>query len=80
MGVVIAIVVIMAVIACLWFGWRINYDLGRLTGLQQEFSREKEVNLELTTRRDSLLSKTTIIRKAAVLGLFPPTKKQIRKP
>ena len=79
-GVVLAIVTLMGAIACLWFGWRINYDLGRLTDLRRENTREKEVNLELTTRRDSLLTKTTITRKGAVLGLFPPTKKQIRKP
>ncbi len=80
MGAVIAAIVLMGVMASLWFGWRINHDRGRLTRLRQDFSRESELNRELIARRDSLLAKKTITRKAAVLGLFPPTKKQIRKP
>lgn len=80
MGVVLVTIMLMSVIACLWFGWRINHDLGRLAELRQESARESEENLTLMARRDSLLAKKTITRKAAVLGLFPPTKKQIRKP
>lgn len=80
MGLALVAVMLLSVVACLWFGWRINHNLDRLARLRQEFTKERAINQELITRRDSLLTKKTITRKAAVLGLFPPTKKQLRKP
>ena len=80
MGLALVAVMLLSVVACLWFGWRINHNLDRLARLRQEFTKESAINQELITRRDSLLTKKTITRKAAVLGLFPPTEKQLRRP
>jgi hypothetical protein len=78
-GAPIILVMSLSVVASLWFGWRIDKDLGELARNRQELARETDMNRELTARRDSLLVKENIVKKAAVLGLFPPTDKQLRK-
>jgi len=66
--------------AGLWFGWRVETDLDLLAEKQLEFAGEKELNRELTATYDRLLSRESIVKKAAVLGLFPPSTEQLRKP
>ncbi len=78
-GLPIILVMSLSVVASLWFGWRIDKDLGALSRNRQELASATEMNRELIARRDSLLAKKNILKKAAVLGLFPPTDKQIRK-
>ena len=79
-GAPIIVVMSLSVVASLWFGWQIDKGLGELSRNRQEFAIETEMNRELIARRDSLLAKENITKKAAVLGLFPPNDKQIRKP
>ena len=79
-GAPIIVVMSLSVVASLWFGWQIDKDLGELSLNRQEFAIETEINQELIARRDSLLARENITKKAAVLGLFPPNDKQIRKP
>lgn len=78
-GVPIILVMSVSVFASIWFGWRIDKDLGELALNRQGFAVETARNRELIARRDNLLAKESVIKKAAVLGLFPPTAKQIRK-
>jgi hypothetical protein len=73
-------VMIVSVAASIWFGWRIDRDLGELSRNRREFINETEIGRELLLKRDSLRSRESIVKKAAVLGLFPPTDEQIRKP
>ncbi|MDF1577879.1 MAG: hypothetical protein RQ753_05855 [Desulfurivibrionaceae bacterium] len=79
-GVPIIMLMVVGIVTSVWFVWRIDKDLGELARNRQEFIAETEINRELTARRDSLLAPESIVRKAAVLGLFPPTDEQIRKP
>lgn len=79
-GVPIALVIALTIIVSLWFGWKIDNGLDELFLKQQKFSSETEKNLALVAKRDRLFAKESIVRKAAVLGLFPPTENQIRKP
>lgn len=78
-GVPIILVMSISVFASIWFGWRIDKDLGELALNRQGFAIETERNRELISRRDNLLAQGNVIKKAAVLGLFPPTAEQIRK-
>jgi len=73
-------VMAVSVAASLWFGWRIDKELGELSRNRQEVIEETEANRELLAKRDGLLSRESIAKKAAVLGLFPPTDEQIRTP
>lgn len=79
-GVVIVTVMILSVMASIWYGWRIGKGLGDLAWQRQEFTRNTGLNRELAGRRDDLLAPKMIVRKAAVLGLFPPSPKQVRTP
>lgn len=79
-GVPMLMVMMMGVVASIWFAWRIEQDLGELSRNRRESIAATGVNRELTARRDSLLSRDSIVKKAAVLGLFPTTDEQIRKP
>lgn len=79
-GVPIIMVMTMGVVGSLWFGWKIDKGLGELSRNRQGLAIEAEMNQELVAKRDSLLARENIIRKAAVFGLFPPTDKQLRKP
>ncbi|MEN8135975.1 MAG: hypothetical protein ABFS18_10660 [Thermodesulfobacteriota bacterium] len=79
LGLPIILVISLSVVASLWFGWKIDKGLGELARNRHEIVSETEVNSQLITRRDGLLAKENIVKKAAVLGLFPPTDKQIRK-
>lgn len=79
-GVPMIMVMIVSVAASIWFGWRIDRDLGELSRNRREFINETEIGRELLLKRDSLRSRESIVKKAAVLGLFPPTDEQIRKP
>lgn len=78
-GVPIILLMSLSVFASLWLGWRINKDLGELSRNRQVCADVTEMNRELIARRDSLLAKENIVKKAAVLGLLPPTDKQVRK-
>jgi hypothetical protein len=79
LGLPIILVISLSVGASLWFGWKIDKGLGELARNRHEITSETEVNLQLISQRDGLLAKENIVKKAAVLGLFPPTDKQIRK-
>jgi len=79
-GVPMIMVMAVSVAASLWFGWRIDKELGELSRNRQEVIGETEANRELLAKRDGLLSRESIAKKAAVLGLFPPIDEQIRKP
>lgn len=75
----VATVILVSFVASLWFAWQINKNLGEFSRQQETFAREKEINTDLIARRDKLSAKENISKKAAVLGLFPPNDKQIRK-
>jgi hypothetical protein len=73
-------VITLSVGTTLWFGWKIDRDLGALSRTQREMARATEINRDLIAKRNQLTTQENITRKAAVLGLFPPTGAQIRKP
>ncbi|MFO7606295.1 MAG: hypothetical protein R6W72_08355 [Desulfurivibrionaceae bacterium] len=79
-GVPMIMIMVVGIVTSVWFVWRIDSDLGELSRSRQELVDETEANRELTARRDFLLSRENMVKKAAVLGLFPPTDEQIRKP
>lgn len=80
LAVPIILALTMAVFASLWLGWKIDQNLGELSRQRRELSKETEVNRDLVAQNARLLTKKNITMKAAVLGLFPPNEKQIRKP
>lgn len=77
-GVMVVFTLMAGVSSTLWYGWQIRTgldEIGKSTNLQHEIiSRNKQ----LVTQRDSLRAKEIIAAKAKKLGLFPPSKKQLR--
>ena len=63
-----------------WLGWLISDASRSLVISQDEYQQGSLFNRELVSKREELLSAKSIERKAAVLGLFRPGKKQIRRP
>ena len=79
-GVIVLSLIVMAVLVNVWLAWAVTKDLRSLAVSRDEYRQGKEFNLELVARRDGLLSSKSIEKKAAVLGLFKPGKRQTRKP
>ena len=79
-GVTILTIIFMGVMANIWLAWAVTDDRRSLVTSQDEYQQGSLFNRELIAQRDELLSRKNIERKAAVLGLFKPGKKQIRRP
>ncbi|MBU0483536.1 MAG: hypothetical protein KKB30_03375 [Proteobacteria bacterium] len=79
-GLVVTLATLVGCATSLWFGWKIRINLDAL-GHDKEVRRElSAINRELLTDREKLLAKERIEKEAAVIGLFPPSAKQIRRP
>jgi len=79
-GTTILVLIVIGILANIWLGWAVSKDLGSLAVSRDEYRQGKLFNQELVARRDELLSSKIIERKAAVLGLFKPDKRKIRRP
>jgi cell division septal protein FtsQ len=79
-GVIILTLIGMGILVNVWLAWEVTGDLRSLAVSRDEHRQGKEFNRELVAQRDELLSSKSIEKKAAVLGLFKPGKKQTRKP
>jgi hypothetical protein len=79
-GITILTLIIMGIMANIWLVWAAKDSRRSLTISQDEYQQGNLFNRELVAQRDKLLSRKSIERKAAVLGLFKPGKKQIRRP
>jgi hypothetical protein len=64
----------------IWLGWVVKKDTRGLGISRDEYQQGQLFNQELVAQRDELLSRKTIEKKAAVLGLFRPGKRQTRRP
>jgi hypothetical protein len=79
-GVIILTLIAMGILVNVWLAWAVTKDSRSLAVSRNEHRQGKEFNRELVGQRDGLLSSKSIEKKAAVLGLFKPGKRQIRKP
>jgi hypothetical protein len=79
-GVIILTLIAMSILANGWLAWAVSKDFRSLAISRDEHRQGKDFNLELMAQRDRLLSSKSIEKKAAVLGLFKPGKRQTRKP
>ena len=79
-GFMLGITVMAGVSSTLWYGWQIRIALDDI-GKNQVVSQELVVqNRQLVSLRDNHTSQETIIAKAGKIGLYPPTKAQLRRP
>lgn len=62
-----------------WVGWQAQQRSGALS--QEKFAQDglARVNRELTGKRNQLLARDNILRRAAALGLYPAQAAQLRK-
>jgi nitrogen fixation protein FixH len=79
-GVIILAIIAISILVNVWLAWAVTEDSRSLAVSRDEYRQGKEFNRELVAQRDRLLSSKTIEKKAAVLGLFKPGKRQTRKP
>ena len=79
-GGTIITLIIGIVLLDIWLGWAINDASRSLAIGRNEYTQGQKFNQELVVKRNELMSRESIEKKAAVLGLFRPGKKQIRRP
>ena len=63
-----------------WLVWAVKKDTRDLVVSREEYQQGQLFNQELVAQRDKMLSRKSIEKKAAVLGLFRPGKRQTRRP
>jgi len=79
-GAMVAFTLIAGLTSTFWYGWQISValdEIGKGRNIQQTLLVQKQ---ELTEERDQLLGRSNIELAAAKLGLYPPSKKQLRNP
>jgi len=79
-GAMVAFTLIAGLTSTFWYGWQIRValdEIGKNNNIQQTLLIQRQ---SLTSERNQLLERKNIELAAAKLGLFPPSKKQLRNP
>ena len=79
-GAMVAFTLVAGLSSTFWYGWQIRValdEIGKNNDIQQTLLIQRQ---SLTQERDQLLERKNIELAAAKLGLFPPSKKQVRNP
>ncbi|MGV1098065.1 hypothetical protein ACUUL3_01455 [Thiovibrio sp. JS02] len=79
-GVVAVVAMLVGVASSIWFGMALQAGLGKLDKSKQERQVLLTTNRLLSDEREALLRQEKIEMAAKVIGLYPPSEKQIRRP
>ncbi|HIJ79355.1 MAG: hypothetical protein OEY01_10375 [Desulfobulbaceae bacterium] len=79
-GVVAVAALLVGLISSVWFGLALRVSLGELAKGNHEERELLAKNEMLVEQRDRIMEPQKIEEAAKALGLYPPTKKQIRRP
>ena len=79
-GAILFITLAIGVSSTFWYGWQIQLALDEIGSTRTANQKLTSLNLQLTNHRDMLLSQGHMEKAAKKLGLYPPTKSQLRYP
>ena len=79
-GAILFITLAIGVSSTFWYGWQIQLALDEIGSTRTANQKLTSLNLQLTNHRDMLLSQEHMEKAAKKLGLYPPTKSQLRYP
>ncbi len=79
-GVILVSTMVIGVFSSIWFGWKIRSGLTSLDHEKRTSQALGEKRFLLETRRTQLMAKDVIEKKASVLGLGKPGRRQVIRP
>jgi len=79
-GALLFVTLVIGVSSTFWYGWQIQLALDEIGSTKSVNQKLTSLNLQLTNHRDMLLSQEHMEKAAKKLGLYPPTKSQLRYP
>ena len=77
-GAMLFVTLAIGVSSTFWYGWQIQLALDEIGSTRTANQELTGLNLQLTNHRDILLSQGHMEKAAQKLGLYPPTKSQLR--
>jgi cell division protein FtsL len=80
LGAILLVTVIIGITSTIWYGWQVQLALNQIGRDKTTNSELEDENRLLRAQRNLLLTQEQMEKAAETIGLYAPTKKQLRYP